>query len=422
MIFNERQYRITAKQVAQLYDALRSTDSDRGTPEWLSQAQRNGLQSEIDELESQMKEYELLRSGKVTVKTVSDLAQLPSMLIRARIASGMTQKDLAVRLGVAEQQVQRYEASEYSGANLSRLVEVSRIVGLKVEESWGDSADRGGGALYVWEDSGMLDFTKFPAKEMMKRKWIQPRHGEDLAATVREFFLTSAGERYATALHRKKVHGANLPDEYSLLAWQARVLSVARSTLSNGRIGEFKRKGEWVRTISQVSSHQSAPLKAAQLLAKNGIILVIEEHLPGTYLDGAAMMLDSGNPVVALTLRYDRLDHFWFVLLHEIGHVYLHIADNLEMDFFDEQDGDSEDQIEREADAYASEALIPEEKWESCLSRFTTTVDAVIADSERLGIHPSIIAGRIRREEGNYRILSGLVGQNEVRSLFRSSG
>ena len=150
-------------------------------------------------------------------------------------------------------------------------------------------------------------------------------------------------------------------------------------------------------------------------MAERGIALVIERHLPGTYLDGAAMLSASSQPVVALTLRYDRLDNFWFVLFHELAHVFLHLTHGLRFDFFDEEDGDKTDRIEQEADDFALNTLIPEAAWEQCLSRFVLTEEAVVTDAENLGIDASIIAGRIRKERNDYTLLTRLVGQDAVR-------
>jgi len=112
------------------------------------------------------------------------------------------------------------------------------------------------------------------------------------------------------------------------------------------------------------------------------------------------------------------LDNFWFVLFHELGHVFLHLYDGLKFDFFDEEDGTTSDEIEKQADSFALETLIPARVWDQCLSRFAMSVEAVKNDAERLGIHPSILAGRIRKERNNYTILTELVGANSVRSQF----
>jgi HTH-type transcriptional regulator/antitoxin HigA len=157
------------------------------------------------------------------------------------------------------------------------------------------------------------------------------------------------------------------------------------------------------------------------MLAEKGIALVIEPHLSGTHLDGAAMMAEAGYPLVALTLRHDRLDNFWFVLFHEIAHIYLHLFDSTRFDFFDEDDGAELDPIEKQADNFALNTLIPEDKWELCLSRFSLSAEAVLLDAKNLRIGPSIVAGRIRKERNNYTILNELVGQKAVRSQFEET-
>lgn len=133
------------------------------------------------------------------------------------------------------------------------------------------------------------------------------------------------------------------------------------------------------------------------------------------------MLSAFSQPVVALTLRYDRLDNFWFVLFHELGHVFLHLTQGLRFDFFDEEEGDKTDRIEQAADDFALNTLIPPSAWEQCLSRFVLTEEAVVTDAENLGIDASIIAGRIRKERNDYTLLTRLVGQDAVRKQLEPS-
>ena len=142
-------------------------------------------------------------------------------------------------------------------------------------------------------------------------------------------------------------------------------------------------------------------------------------HLDRTYLDGAALVSPMGTPIIALTLRNDRLDNFWFVLMHELGHIFRHIYQSFNLDFFDEEGGVDGDAIEREADEFALESLIPNELWELCVSRFSMTKDAVISDSERLNINPAVIAGRLRKEKANFYLLNELVGNGTVRESLK---
>lgn len=417
MIFNERQYKITGKQVSDLRFALDSNDTS-DIPEWLAKAQRDALESQISDLKSQLVEYDLIKSGQTRFYECSDLTSLPKVLIQSRIAKGLSQKDLAVELGMTAQQIQRYEATNYMGASLARLIDVSQVLEVKITEAWGGERGNSSDSFFVWQDVTQVDWNSFPTKEMIGRGWIEAANDSDLAGLAMDYFERAAGPNFATAMHRKKFHGGNQPKRYSLLAWQARILEKARVEVTSGRVSEFLFDDSWVSELVRLSVERAAPLAARHFLASKGIVLVVEGHLQGTYLDGAAMLLETGNPVIGLTLRHDRLDNFWFVLLHELGHVFLHLFESLDMDFFDEESAEGNDDIEREADNFALDVLIPAEQWDLCMSRFSMTEESVLIDAENLNIHPSIIAGRVRKESNNYTKFGGLVGQGGVRELF----
>ncbi|MBN1312200.1 MAG: helix-turn-helix transcriptional regulator [Anaerolineae bacterium] len=136
MIRNERQYRITKAQADKFKRALdESAAQSAGKHPLLAQATKDALQSQYDELREQLDEYEALTSGQRQALEVGSFDDLADVLIQARIATGMTQKALAERLGLKEQQVQRYEATEYRSASLSRLTEVVKALGVKVRVS-----------------------------------------------------------------------------------------------------------------------------------------------------------------------------------------------------------------------------------------------------------------------------------------------
>jgi DNA-binding XRE family transcriptional regulator len=100
----------------------------------VKKAQRDAALSQLEELKDKLIEYDLLRSGGCSVLSLDSLEELPQALIRARIASGLTQRELAERLGLKEQQIQRYEATEYASADLARVNEVARALGVRVRE------------------------------------------------------------------------------------------------------------------------------------------------------------------------------------------------------------------------------------------------------------------------------------------------
>ncbi len=175
--------------------------------------------------------------------------------------------------------------------------------------------------------------------------------------------------------------------------------------------------------MSKLSYFKNGPLLAREYLEKNGVRLFIVPHLNKTYLDGAAMVLDDRSPVIALTLRYDRLDNFWFCLLHELAHLHKHLAfdeTNIIIDEIEPRkstDAHKED-WEREADKLAKEALIPSKRWEKVNLASKDLAKEVVKFADQQKIHPAIVSGRIRFEKNNYRILSQFIGRGEVSKLF----
>jgi HTH-type transcriptional regulator/antitoxin HigA len=129
-----------------------------------------------------------------------------------------------------------------------------------------------------------------------------------------------------------------------------------------------------------------------------------------------------GTPVVGMTLRYDRIDYFWFCLLHELAHIGRHMpkeSNNLFVDDLSLRERDHvDDKQEAEADEWAQDALIPPSLWERHLLRTQPTGQNVIALAREADVHPAIVAGRVRYEEDNYRLLSQFVGSGEVRKLL----
>jgi DNA-binding XRE family transcriptional regulator len=132
MIKNERQYRIAKAQAAKFEVALQTFGStsrkDQATHPKLVKAQKEAIQSQLDSLNDELREYEELQSGKVTAPDLGYIAVVPRDLIRARIAAGLTQKDLAKRLGMAEQQIQQYEAKDYESVSLARIAEIANAI------------------------------------------------------------------------------------------------------------------------------------------------------------------------------------------------------------------------------------------------------------------------------------------------------
>lgn len=137
MIKNERQYRITRGWIQKFTQALDNLEArgDKNTPlSLLQQAERGALTGQRETLQREVREYETLRAGGQRTFQAETFEELPRVLIRARIASGLSQRDLATRLGLKEQQVQRYEATEYASASFSRVSAVITALNIRVRE------------------------------------------------------------------------------------------------------------------------------------------------------------------------------------------------------------------------------------------------------------------------------------------------
>ncbi len=408
MIYSDKQYSISRGELDKLKDALAATEALPKDNEWVRELEINGLKSQIAEIETDLSYYNGLKAGDVARSESIALEALPGILIQARIASGMSQADLASAIGLELQQIQRYEASEYIGASLYRLFEVSRVLNVHAESLFETNA------IFTWSAVENVVWHKLPIDEMAKRRWFDAPRGTDVIERAKEYFLEDVGPQFVAALHGTKMRGVTVPSEYFLLAWQTRVHELAKRRIDDEQIPAFKLDERWLDELSKLTRCHHGPRSAIQLLAENGIVLVVEKHLPGTYLDGSAMLAISDHPIIGLTLRHDRLDNFWFTLFHELGHVYLHLFDGLRYNYFDDDESSATDSVELEADQFALNRLIPEQSWDQCVSRFSLSEEAVQLDADRLGIDASIIAGRIRRELGNYKILTQLVGCRQV--------
>lgn len=218
--------------------------------------------------------------------------------------------------------------------------------------------------------------------------------------------------------------GMNVQDhseDLLLLAWKARVTRRAEQIITAHAVTYRPLDITWLIELARLSQHGDGPARARDLLLSKGIVLVAEPQIPGMKVDGAAFLLEN-VPVVGLTLRRDTVDNFWFTLLHEIGHVILHYRTGLRTGFFDDTDKADVDEIEQEANEFASNVLIPEERWKRSPARITKSAAVVEKFAKELEINPAIVCGRIQKERGNYAIFSNLIGRGTVRKhLIESS-
>ena len=267
-----------------------------------------------------------------------------------------------------------------------------------------------------------LNWEKFPIKEMVKRRWIKATARElreNAKGLVERFLEPLIGIECMPVFCKRTLieRSGKSMDKFALLAWVGRILTRVKS-MSLEEYSANTIDNLFIEQVARLSLSEKGPLKAQKYLADHGIALVIEPHLPRTHLDGAAMLSLDGRPIIGLTIRHDRLDNFWFNLVHELTHIWKHLKSSDEV-FLDDLDSEpGKDPREREADRLAGDILIPRSIWTRSDAYRQRTPDAVQELALRLRIHPAIIAGRIRHDTKNYFILAQMVGKGEVRKLF----
>lgn len=271
-----------------------------------------------------------------------------------------------------------------------------------------------------------LDFSRFPIKAMEKNGAFSgftvgnAKINEKAEEAIRWLIEQIGGFSVIPQIALRKNDGMRLNaklDNYALLGWCLQVLHEASKQPPIGRFTSDVLTEKFIQTLVALSVAEDGPRLAREYLSKVGINLLAVPHLPQTYLDGAVFLTKDDQPIIAMTLRYDRIDNFWFVLLHELGHLKLGhlsrdrswIADDLKL-------AGTDSLQEKEADDFAASALLPADF--DLDTKLNISSSDVISYAKAHGIHPAIVAGRIQYKRNNFRIFANLVGRGEVRKHF----
>jgi len=329
---------------------------------------------------------------------------------------GLKQRDLARYFGSASRVSEVLRGKRPLTLGMIRAVHAGLGISEKVLLQQPDKPLQAAATQGNWD--------QFPLTAMLKRGWLNYDGSLQQAKQQARQLITSWISGFASLdmamapvrLRQSISKGAHA-DEYALQVWKLRVIQRALEQPARAAYVKGCVSRDFMRRLVQLSYLDEGPRQASDFLKKHGIRLVTELHLPGTHLDGAALVLADGTPVVALTLRYDRLDNFWFTLCHELAHIALHYERAKESGYLDDLEAHANDE-ERAADAFATEALVPTRAWALAALLPAPTVANVCALAQQLQITPAIVAGRVRHELNNHKILWQLLGRNTVRKLF----
>lgn len=266
----------------------------------------------------------------------------------------------------------------------------------------------------------------FPFREIWRRGWVQgllePSKKKSLdQAEVVMRYLDNAGIYPQEVMFRRSVTGGNIAASASgaVQAWLARVVYKARMSAMPARPIDSVRlelSSSFFEELAHMSAAEDGPVEAVSRLSEIGIAVVFEAPLNGTSIDGASLLRDSGFPIIAMSLRHDRVDNFWFTLLHELAHVWKHLdSGNI---YLDDMEVISTDAYEKEANRIARDSLIPRSRWARTAAYREPTKANIIETAAKLGVAPAIVAGRVRFDRKDFTKFSNILGSGEIGQMF----
>lgn len=247
-------------------------------------------------------------------------------------------------------------------------------------------------------------YAKAPIKEMVKRGWIEASNDLDvLENRVLKFLeISSLDEEPKLSYAAKKSTPTANPSQ---VAWVCRAKKIARGV----HAAKFSSRSfaDALATLKELRANPEDVRHIPKVLAEGGVRLLLIETLPKGKIDGACFWLDESSPVIAISMRYDRLDHFWYIATHEFGHVDKRDALGgqpvLDVDLVGDQAIPFEDktEMEKRADLFAESFLVERPQIENFIARVRPlySKQKIKNFSARIGVHPAIVLGQLQHRK-----------------------
>jgi len=340
----------------------------------------------------------------------------PAQMIEAQLRErGWSQRTLAKVLGMSEQSVSslmkgRTKISTELALQLREVLGIDADELLKLQASFelkkAELEFRPDPAL----NTRAMVFGDIPVGDMIARGWLKGVDGlwdSRLNESLCQFFGVSSVEEIEILPHAAKktdVMGDATPTQ---ITWLYRVKQIAQQTL----VAKYSQSAvaDAVKDLKPLLNSAEAARKVPKILAESGIRFVIVESLPSSKIDGVCFWLDEKSPVIGMTLRFDRIDNFWFVLRHELEHVirkHGQAAAMLDIGLEGERAGTgaSVPDEERVANEAAAEFCVPQRQ----LKHFIQVKSPFFSERDIRGfaatyrIHPGLVAGQLQRKTDRY--------------------
>jgi Zn-dependent peptidase ImmA (M78 family)/transcriptional regulator with XRE-family HTH domain len=420
MIKNEYQYKIVKAQARNFEEALASTSGagrmalSDGVHLDLLEAQNQGLKVQLKDLQVELREYEDLKAGRHLALEVDSLEALPEALVKARIASGMSQQDLAGKLGLKEQQIQRYEATNYASASMTRLIDVTKALGIKMRKDL---------LLHVPNKSvwptvlRKLDQVGLPADFVLRRlipsRLCDPTSAErvrdpEAAAfelvkrTARVFGWAASSVLGVDQLSVDRALAAGvqykLPkrsDRDRVNAYTVYSHYLALYLIDAARMLPCKPIPETAEAFHHavLAAYGTITLEHVLNYLWDLGVIVLPLNDPGVF-HGACWRVDGRN-VIVLKQRTRSLSRWLFDLLHEVGHVRKHPHEvNLTViESPEDSEERRESQEERQASRFAGDVILAgraEELAQICVSEAQGKLERLKAVVPKVAVRENV--------------------------------
>ncbi len=342
--------------------------------------------------------------------------QTPGQFIAALLAErNWTQKTLAIVLGVGESVVNRFVSGKTPiDAELALVLE--EVFGVTASEflDLQTSIDLAKARIVTRPDPGRSTraflYGDLPIAELIKRGWINADNARDtkkVEAELMRFFCANRPEDIEVLPHAAKKTAPSSNPSPAQLAWLYRVKQIAKEMLVASYSPDAVR-----RALTRLRPLLTSPDGVAgvpRIMTECGIRFVLVESLASAKIDGVCFWLDDNSPVIGMTIRFDRIDNFWFVLRHELEHV-LRLHGRTEMMLDAELEGDRAGtgevvtEEERQANQAAQDFCVPDKTMDAFIARkapFFSERD-LVGFARLLKVHPGIVAGQLQRKTNRF--------------------
>lgn len=262
-----------------------------------------------------------------------------------------------------------------------------------------------------------------PIRELEKRGWIKKttKH-EDRDAELRRLYKVESLDQVPAMACALRASVGGEPTELTAAQWAWCLRSCQIAKAAHAKTFRHNAINKAVVDLRRLMADPEESRHAARVLAGIGIRLVIVEHLKKTRMDGAALWPNDRTPVIALSLRYGRLDHFWFTLMHELAHIFYRDKTQVDVRLFEPGTPDAVESMEARANQQAADWIVDQEKLNSFILRTTPLYSTrrITNFARRMGVHPSIVVGQLKhRHEIEWSKMTRL--NIDARDIIRDS-